>query len=465
MLNKKITQSRAALEKYLAENDFDKRSEDLEAALDEAETEEEIAAVEEEIDTFDSEKTEFDEQKSKLEEDIADLERQLNELNDKEPGTGSVGETNERSKQIEGQIRGGNTTMKRYKFFGQMKRNEVEDLVKREDVQGFLQQTRTLMQEKRGVTGEELTIPTVMLDMLRDNLHQYSKLISYVNLKPVAGNARQNVAGSVPEGVWTEMVAKLNELNIVFNQIEVDGYKVGGFVAVPNSTLEDSDIALANEVLTSIAQAIGLALDKAILYGTGTKMPVGIVTRLAETSKPNYWGTKEADWTDLSASNLQLIDPTATDEKKFYQDLIRKLGKAKANYSNGGKVWAMSTDTFSELQAKALMFNASGAILSAQNETMPIVGGDVIKLDFIPKDVIIGGYASLYLLAERAGANLASSEHAQFIEDNTVFKGTARYDGRPVFGEAFVAINISQEDLAEAPSADDVTFAGDTANV
>ena len=55
--------------------------------------------------------------------------------------------------------------------------------------------------------------------------------------------------------------------------------KVGGFIAIPNSTLEDSDIALANEILDGMGQGIGLAIDKAILYGTGTKMPVGIVKR------------------------------------------------------------------------------------------------------------------------------------------------------------------------------------------
>ena len=70
----------------------------------------------------------------------------------------------------------------------------------------------------------------------------------------------------------------------------------------------------------------------------------------------------------------------------------------------------------------------------------------------------------MYLLAEREGTALDQSEHVQFIQDNTVFRGTARYDGRPVFGEAFVAINISQADLAAAPTAGAVTFATDSAN-
>jgi len=36
-----------------------------------------------------------------------------------------------------------------------------------------------------------------------------------------------------------------------------DGYKVGGYVAIPNSILEDSDINLTSEVLDVISQSIG----------------------------------------------------------------------------------------------------------------------------------------------------------------------------------------------------------------
>ena len=349
-------------------------------------------------------------------------------------------------------------------FFQGMNRAEVESIITRSEVKEFIDHVRGLIGQKRAVTGADLTIPDVLLGILRDNLHRYSKLISKVFLKPVAGTARQTIAGTTPEGIWTEMVGTLNELSIVFNQLEVDGYKVGGYVAIPNSIIEDSDLNLASEVLDAIGQAIGLALDKAILYGTGTKMPVGIVKRLAETAQPAYWGAREKAWTNLSATNLLVIEQTATAPVDFFADLILKLGIVKANYSNGSKFWAMNSQTLAALQAKALGFNAAGAIVSGMQNTFPIVGGDIVILDFIPVGHIIGGYGSLYLLAERAGAQFAQSEHAQFIQDNTVFKGTARYDGRPVFGEAFVAINITQGGTPAAPAPGDVTFAADTAN-
>jgi len=352
----------------------------------------------------------------------------------------------------------------RNKFFRDMTRDQVESLIARAEVKEFIEHVRGLIGQKRAVTGADLLIPDVLLELLRDNLHRYSKLISKVNLRPVAGTARQNILGAIPEGIWTEMVGTLNELDIVFNQFDVDGYKVGGYVAIPNSILEDSDINLSSEVLDAISQSIGLALDKAILYGTGVKMPVGIVTRLAEIAQPAYWGQREQAWTDLSATNLLTIDQNAATPEAFYADLILKLGVVRANYATGGKFWAMSEQTFNILKAKALQFNAAGAIVSGMQETMPVIGGDVVLLDFIPDNHIIGGYGSLYLLAERAGVQLAQSEHVQFIQDNTVFKGTARYDGRPVFGEAFVGLTIEQGAGASAPDPTDVVFAPDVAN-
>jgi HK97 family phage major capsid protein len=461
MLSKKIEQRKTSLlELVTQEAGLKTREAELEASIDEAKTDEETAAVEEAADKLETEKKELDEKKSKLENEIAELEGELEQLNSKEPKNDSE-KRNHTNYVYE---RKEDKTMKRNKFFYGMTREQVESLITRSEVKEFLARTREMINQKRSVTGGELGIPEVFLDILRDNLNQYSKLISKISLRPVAGHARQNIVGAVPEGIWTEAVGKLNELAIVFNQLEVDGYKVGGFVAVPNSTLEDSDIALANEIMTAIGQAIGLAIDKAILYGTGAKMPVGIVTRLAESAKPAYWGDNEKAWTDIHATHLLLIDAAANTDVLFYKDLIMKLGVAEANYSDGSQFWAMSTKTFRTLQAKALTINAAGAIVSGQNNTMPIIGGDVVILDFVPNNVVVGGYGSLYLLAERAGATLAQSEHVQFIEDNTVFKGTARYDGRPVFGEAFVAINISQEVGAVAPTANAVTFAADTAN-
>jgi len=119
----------------------------------------------------------------------------------------------------------------------------------------------------------------------------------------------------------------------------------------------------------------------------------------------------------------------------------------------------MKEKTHMALVGEAMSFNANGAIVTGINNTMPVIGGDIVELDFIPDNNIIAGYGELYLLAERAGVKLASSEHFLFTSDKTVFKGTARYDGKPVIAEGFVVIGVNNTTPAAT-----VTFAADSAN-
>lgn len=77
----------------------------------------------------------------------------------------------------------------------------------------------------------------------------------------------------------------------------------------------------------------------------------------------------------------------------------------------------------------------------------------------MPDGDIVGGYGDLYLWADRRAMAIDSSEHVQFIQDNTVFRGKARADGAPIIPGAFVAININNVNVTTA-----MDFAADTAN-
>jgi hypothetical protein len=90
---------------------------------------------------------------------------------------------------------------------------------------------------------------------------------------------------------------------------------------------------------------------------------------------------------------------------------------------------------------------------------MPIIGGEIVEIELLGDNEIVGGYGSLYLLAERSGAKVEASEHARFQEMMTGFRGYARYDGLPVFGEGFVAVSFDNTDAATTS-----TFPEDYAN-
>lgn len=452
MLKKQIDNKRKALaELEKKEADFEARKVELEKAIEEVETDEQQDVVREMVEEFENEKAAHDQERTELDEEIRGLESELDELEaevEKEPEPEVVAPAEERK-----EIR----SMETRKFFG-MTTQERDAFFARDDVKAYLNEVRACIREKRALTNVGLTIPTVMLGVLRENIMNYSKLYKHVNVRQIGGEGRQIIMGTVPEAVWTECCANLNELDLGFNDVEVDCYKVGGFFAVCNAAVEDSDIDLASELISALGQAIGLALDKAILYGTGNKMPLGVVTRLVQTSQPAGYPATARTWADLHTKNIKALSSGLTGAN-LIAAIVTAFGNAKGKYSRGVKTWAMNEITYTALAAACVTTDAQGRIVTGVVDTMPVVGGAIEVLDFIPDNVIIGGYFDLYTLAERAGQKFATSEHYRFVQDQTVFKGTARYDGQPAIAEGFVAIGLANT----TPNAS-MSFAPDTAN-
>ena len=438
MKGKELRTAQKSLEEARAKvEEMKTREAELETAIEEAETDEEKAAVEEAVEQFENEKAEAEKAVSDLEAEVDKLERELAEI-ENTPAESKTEEPEKRAAEPQKETR----TMKRWK---EMSYEERTAFVQKEEMQGFLGEVRAAIKEKRAISNAGYLIPQVLLGLLRENIEDYSKLYRRVNLRQLGGTGRMVIEGTIPEAVWTEACANLNELDLSFSKVEVDGYKVGGYFKVCNATLEDSDIDLASELITALGQAIGLALDKAILYGTGTKMPVGVVTALAAV----------ADTPNIISHASTVVG------KALVQALIGDIAKAKSNYSRGEKIWIMNETTYSTLLAQFVETDANGAYVSVINGKMPVVGGDIIVLSFMPANTIIAGYFDLYLLAERAGTTIGTSEHAFWTADQTGFKGTARYDGKVLRDNAFVAIGIN----GVTPAANQVTFAQDGANL
>lgn len=431
-------------------SEFESREKELEEAVNEMDdktSEEDKNTVEKSVEEFEKEKEEYEKQIKELEEKIAEIDAEIEKLEKdqpkKEPTTTTTsGNEDEGAKAQEGRSLMANLQA-RSNFFG-LTYAERDALFKREDVKTWVNNIRTVGKQKRAVTGADLTVPEVMLDLVHGETEKHSKLYKFVKVKKVKGTARQNILGEDPEGIWTEMVGKINELALVFTNVEVDGYKVAGFIPVPNSKLEDSDVALATEVVVSVGNALGKALDKAILYGKGktSKMPTGIATAI------------EADTTLKTTHKFKI---SSTKDLALIRAVVENTGLIK--HGEASFFWAMNKTTKAQLLAATLGANANAAVVAGMNNQMPVVGGEIVELNFMKDGDIIAGYGDCYLLVERAGIKVDYSDQVQFIEDNTVFRGRARYDGTPVFKDAFIVFNINNVDPTMT-----ATFAADTAN-
>ena len=467
MLRRSIDAKKAELaELERKDADFQTREAELETAINEVEpgNAEQEAAVNAEIEAYEADKAAHDEAKQKLSADIEGLEAELDEIERNAPKPPTP-ESHKTTDNVRGDMHMETINIralpKTARAFDALPAERRSAILAQEDTKTFLSQLRGMKGQSRAITGAELTIPVVFLDLIAENMFRYSKLLNRVRVRNVSGQARQTIAGTVPEAVWTEMCGAINELNFVFNQVTLDGYKVAGYVPVCNSLLEDNDINLASWIVEMLSESIGLAMDKAILYGKGSasRMPLGIVTRLAQENAPSDYPANAPAWVDLHETNILKIGGNSVTGAQFWSALMTATGATYTRYNRGTMFWAMNSKTYATLKSKLITFTATGDIVANLFGSLPIVTGDIDVLEFIPDGDIIGGYGDLYLLAQRSGMSIESSYEVQFLQDNTVFRAKQRADGMPIIPGAFVAININNQEVTTA-----MDFAADTAN-
>lgn len=413
MLAKKIEQRKEALEELLRKDDeFAKRSSDLEAAIEEANNDEEVTTVEGEIEKLEGEKKEHDEKKGTLEAEISELEGELEELNNKEPKRSA-----DPAPQTKNKNQLGGSRMKVNKF---ETRSEMLERLNQPEVRDFYGKLREAVMEKRALTGTNLIVPDAVMDRIRPMLGDYSNLYNEVEVLQLNGTARAIIDGAIPEAIWTEQTAAVQELALSFQAVELDGWKVGGFIPVANAILEDSMIDLANYIEDRIARAIGKALDKAILTGTGAtgKQPEGIIPAI----------TAAAVTSDFT-----------------YADFLPLVGGVDDGEDTVGEIIAvMKRSTYyNYFLAQSIATTSDGRTVAQNVDNPRIAGLRVVFSQYAPDNAVVLGDFKQYMLGERRGVQLAVSDEVRFIEDQTVFKGTARYDGKPADPGAFVLVNYA----------------------
>ena len=420
-------------------NQLDERETTLRAALDEAVTEDDLTSVRAEIEEFSATRDAHQAQVDAVQADIDAKETQLRDLQSHVPAVQPP------AVRAEMEV----YSPMKFRALAHMSPERRERFLNSPDVNAFVDDFRAKFRgaagkQVRAVSGADLLIPEIVLDVLRETIDHYSKLIRYVRVVSLNSPARMPVMGAIPEAVWTEVCASLNEIYLSIGQVELDNFKLGAYCAVCNATLDDTNPTLANEIIFALGVALGKALDKAILFGPGVKMPLGFVARLAQASEPAHYPANARPWENLSQSNIITI-PANTHGLALFQAIALAFGSAKGEYSDGNFFWAVSDATKVTLMSEAMSINASGAIVSGLGNTMPVLGGDIVTFsnDVVPDGAIYGGYGQLYVLGERKGMTVGYSDQVFYLQEQTVFKASARYDGTPAIPEGFLAIGLN----------------------
>jgi HK97 family phage major capsid protein len=388
-----------------------KRSEDTQTALSEAATDEDLNLLETEIQSIEKEQNDLDAEKKTVEDEIAALEADLEE----------VQERTDKTKQ-QNQSRGKGVVEP------MVNRLEVRELIKtgeyykRSDVIDFYEKFKNL----RAVTGGELTIPEVVVNRIMEILGDYSTLYPLVDKIRIKGTARIIVDTDTTPASWVEQNAALPVGDVgTLATIDFDGFKVGKITFVDNYLLQDSVINLDTYIAQKIARAIALALDIAILNGTGAagKQPTGIIPSIPAGNQVSV------------ASNSPLVD------------FVKPIGLIDTGLDSVGEVVAvMKRSTYyNNFLEFSINVDGNGNVVGRlPNLTRPdILGIRVVFNNSMADDEVLYGDFQMYTLVERENIAVDSSDQVRFVEDQMAFRGKGRFDGKPTKADAFALVTIT----------------------
>ena len=307
------------------------------------------------------------------------------------------------------------------------------------------------------LTGVAFTIPTVYADTLSELTYGNSALLPLVDNGRVSGIEKQNIRIGKNEAVWMEQCKDIgNYVDKEWKQISLDVHQVAALADVCGAVAEDSDENLVALLMDELASAIAFAEDKAIIYGRGSGMPLGIVTNLAYEAKPANWPVNGLGWKDLHTSNIVKLNIHG---KELFSELTKLKRKLNKKFGRSDITWVMNENTRDDLMLELAGFDSSYALVSSLGDTMPLAGGKiaVVDGDLLPDGDILLGRFGLYRFALRGGQPIVDvSDQVKWYSGTKVIKHVDRADGRPVVADAFLLVNIADTDPRKT-----VAFAGD----
>lgn len=264
-------------------------------------------------------------------------------------------------------------------------------------------------EERAAITGTD-AIPTETLNKIINVLKE-NALLGKIDMLEIPGYVKIPIYATNNDATWTDTSTDSQD---VIGSITLQPKQLIKTIEVPATVDKMSISAFERYITEALANKIESALQKAVIAGTGTTEPVGIIT--AATSKTGKF-TKAA---------------------VTKADLLAEMGDLPSEYQNGA-CWIMPSKVFfSEVMAIA----DHNDFTNVNNGfTYKLFGKDVVFDDnakVSSQDAILYGQPKAYHVNLGEGVKVDKDLSVGFRSNSAVYRGVCLADGNLDNSNAFV---------------------------
>ena len=136
--------------------------------------------------------------------------------------------------------------------------------------------------EKRGFTDLSVTLPKTVFDRVFEDLEKSHPLLSEITFENTTATTEWIIRKTDCESAWwgklTDAIKR--ELSLGFDKAKTDMYKLSAYMPVAKAMLDLGAEWLDKYVRIVLSEAISIALELAIVAGTGKDQPIGMIKDL-----------------------------------------------------------------------------------------------------------------------------------------------------------------------------------------
>lgn len=286
--------------------------------------------------------------------------------------------------------------------------------------------------------GVGATVPAVTVNRIMDNLVKKHDIIGAVDVINGGLSTEFIYSIGVNTAFWGALCADVQQLaDKGFRKMQIGQFKLSAYLPVCKAFIDlNSPEWLIAYVTTVLSESIAIALEKAIIDGTGKEQPIGM--RRSLTSQTNNEqnvlpATEIADFSPASLGTLMgmLTNPTIDTANSIV--LERSVNPSDvAIIMNPTTYW---TKFYSEYTVQ----NANGQFVSGL--ALPF---QIKQSSAVPEGEFIIGLPKDYLFVLGAGAQIGYSDEHRYIQDERVYLGKMYGNGKPKGENLFIRATLTE---------------------
>lgn len=294
---------------------------------------------------------------------------------------------------------------------------------------------------KGGFNGIEELMPKTVIDRVFEDLEKEHPLLSKIDFINTTGITEWITRTNDVEAAWWGPLADeiKKKLDNGFKKEDTKLFKLSAYIPVTKSMLDLGPQWLDRFVRAMLGESMAIALELAIVAGTGKDQPIGIIKDLSGAVVDNVYPDKKAKkLTDFKPATLG-------------KEIMAPLTKDGTRNVNGLIMVVNPMDYWSKIFGLTTFLTQNGTYVYG---VMPIPV-DIVQSVAIPVGKMAVGRAKDYFMGIGSSQKIEYSDQYHFLEDERVYLAKQYGNGKPKDNDSFLVFDITglDETIQTTPEA------------